>query len=120
MDKVKKYKNIIQSVFDEILAYIPNDAHIELLPIIDEKNGHYMIYSDGWQKSHRDYACFFHVHLKSNGKIHLRHDGTNLEIGRELVEKVLVVYSIILVKLKTRTFCYSYQQKFSFEIPLSF
>ena len=55
-----------------------------------------MIYSDGWQKSYRDYGCLFHVQLKSNGKVHLRHDGTNLELGREMVEKGIAKEDLIL------------------------
>lgn len=96
MDKQLKHKKIVQELMDELIAFFPDDSYVELLPIVDEKNGQYLVYSDGWENRKRDYACFFHVEVKSNGKVYLRHDGTDLDIGNELVRKGVDKQDIVL------------------------
>lgn len=96
MDKRLKHIKIVQELMDELIAYFPKDSYIELLPIVDDKNGQFLVYSDGWEKTMRDYACFFHVEVKSDGKIHLRHDGTDLEIAQQLLDKGVAKSDIVL------------------------
>ncbi len=67
-----------------------------MLPVVDEENGQYLIYTDGWKDTWRDYACFFHVDVKENGTIYLRHDGTDLEVANQLVEKGIPKDEIVL------------------------
>lgn len=96
MDKYIRHKKIVKELLDEIISYLPKDSYIEILPIIDEKNGQFLLYSDGWEETWRDYACFFHVEVKSNGKIYLRHDGTDLEIANQLLRKGVSKQDIVL------------------------
>ncbi len=96
MDRLTKNKKLVREVFEEILNYMPDDSAIELLPIVDEKTGHFLIYSDGWQGTYRDYACFFHIQVMPDGMVYLRHDGTSLEVANELVKKGIPKEEILL------------------------
>ncbi|NJN33035.1 MAG: XisI protein [Saprospiraceae bacterium] len=55
--------------------------------IIDKIKGQYIIFNDGWHDSKRDYGCICHIEVKDNGRIWLRHDGTDIEIGQKLLDK---------------------------------
>ncbi len=96
MDKVAEHKRIVKTVFEEVLNFFPKDSHVELLPIVDETSGQFLIYTDGWEKSWRDYACFFHVQVMNDSKVYLRHDGTDLEIANKLIEKGISKKDIVL------------------------
>ena len=96
MDKRIKHINIVKELQNELIAYFPQNSYIELMPIVDETRGQFLIYSDGWEKTMRDYACFFHVEVKGDGKIHLRHDGTDLEIAQRLLDKGISKTDIVL------------------------
>jgi hypothetical protein len=96
MDRLIKNKKIVKEVFEEVLAFIPKNAAIEILPVVDETNGHFMIYSDGWEGTYRDYACFFHLQVMKSGIVYIRHDGTNLDIANELVQKGIPKSEILL------------------------
>lgn len=96
MDKVNNRKKIVKEILQEIIDFFPKDAFIELLPVIDDERGQYLIYCDGWQESRRDYACFFHIEVKPNGKVYLRHDGTDLVLADKLLEKDIPASEIVL------------------------
>lgn len=96
MDKRIKHQQIVKELMAEIIDYLPKDSYIEILPVIDEINGQFLLYSDGWDKTWRDYACFFHLEVKPNGRIYLRHDGTDLEIANELLQKGVSKQDIVL------------------------
>ena len=96
MDKRIEHIKIVKNLMDEIISYFPKDSYLEILPITDEVNGQFLIYSDGWDKTWRDYSCFFHVEVKEDGKIYLRHDGTDLEIANKLVERGISQQDIVL------------------------
>ncbi len=87
---------MVGEVFEEVLNFFPQDSYIELLPIIDDKHGQFLIYTDGWEKSWRDYGCFLHIQVKPDGKVYLRHDGTDLEIAEKLVQKGISKKDIII------------------------
>ena len=97
MDKFIKHIAIVKELMNTIIGYFPKDEpNLEILPVIDEKNGQFLIYSDGWDKTYRDYACFFHIEIKPDGKIYLRHDGTSLEVANRLIEKGISKQEIVL------------------------
>ena len=89
MDKVSKYKNIVREIIDEVgsLFQHPDDP-IKVVNIKDENSGNYLLFNDGWDKTKsRIYGCFLHMHVASDGKVWFQHDGTDLEVGKTLMER---------------------------------
>ena len=81
MEKLANYKNIVHQILNETVALFPKDSHFEVMKIVDEDKGQYLIYTDGWEDTGRDYGCFFHIQVRPDAKVYLRHDGTDLELA---------------------------------------
>jgi len=96
MDRVETYKAAVRKLVDEILAMFPTADNLEVIPILDEERGHYLIYNDGWYNHRRHYANVLHLEVKPEGKVYLRHDGTNLEIANLLLEAGIPKPDIVL------------------------
>lgn len=84
MDKVKQYGSIIQHLMEEIFAMTPSAEGVDNQIIIDEKRGHFLLYTVGWEKKRWIYGSYVHIDLKPDGKVWLQHDGTSLRIAEEL------------------------------------
>jgi hypothetical protein len=91
MDKIALHKKIVRQIIEEVYAIDKNCAII-----IDEAHGHYMLYNNVWEGYKRHYGCFLHLEVKENGHIWLNHDGTNLKIGEELLDKGISKTEIVL------------------------
>ncbi|OIN57568.1 XisI protein [Arsenicibacter rosenii] len=86
MDKVTTYKQIVRGIIEEIASWSSANKDIETMTALDEQHGQYLLLSDGWLKDGlRMYGPLVHVEVKQDGKVWLRHDGTDLEIGRQLL-----------------------------------
>jgi uncharacterized ferredoxin-like protein len=53
----------------------------------DAKHGQYLVLTDGWEESVRQYTTVVHIEVKNDATIWLRCDATDLEIGETLIEK---------------------------------
>lgn len=87
MDKVTHYRNLVRSLLSEIAATFRKSKQWEILEIYDEERGQYLLFTDGWTGDSRNYGCFMHLEVKADGKIWLRRDGTDLEIGQSLLDE---------------------------------
>lgn len=85
MDKVKKYRKIARKIVEDIAEWSRGSKDIETMPAIDEINGQYLLLSDGWLTDNRIYGPLIHIEVKKDGKVWLRHDGTDLEVGQQLL-----------------------------------
>lgn len=94
MDKLEKYRQIIQGLLQEYGGYI-QDKDVETQLIFDKEKDHYLIIDVGWKKNRWIYGCILHLDLK-NGKIWLQHNGTELDIGEELVKKGVPKSDIVI------------------------
>ena len=86
MDKVKKYRRIVRKIVEEIAQWSLGNSDIETMSAIDEVNGQYLLLSDGWLLDNRFYGPLIHIEVKNDGKVWLRHDGTDLEVGQQLLK----------------------------------
>ena len=86
MDKVKKYRKIVRKIVEDIAEWSLGSKDIETMPAIDEVHGQYLLLSDGWLADNRIYGPLIHIEVKANGKVWLRHDGTDLEVGQQLLD----------------------------------
>jgi hypothetical protein len=96
MDTLNQYRQIIKSVINEIAEMTPSDENSETQLIIDEDRGHYVLFSIGWQGIRREYLPFVHIDVKSDGKVWIQHDGTDLKIALWLAERGIPKNDIVL------------------------
>ena len=84
MDKLEKYSSIIQNILQEY-AQFSQDKDVETELIFDPIRHHYQIVNVGWKNDNWIYGCILHLDIK-NDKIWIQHNGTQIEIGEELVK----------------------------------
>lgn len=86
MDKLTHYKQIAKQVIESVLQKLAQVKDYEPLNIVDDHHGHYLVMADGWEGGMRNYGPIVHIQVKEDGKVWLRYDGTDLEIGQELLD----------------------------------
>lgn len=88
MDKVKKYRGYVKKILTDIIDYYNRaDSEIQYYLVEDNKNGHYLLFRDGWKgESSRFYGCSVHIQVKDNGKIYLHYEMTEEQIGQQLLD----------------------------------
>jgi XisI protein len=87
MDKVEKYNKIACELVEQIALWSSSSKTIETMSAIDTVHGQYLLLSDGWLNNDtRVYGPLIHIEVKQDGKVWLRHDGTDLEIGQQLLD----------------------------------
>lgn len=97
MDKVKLYKSIVRNLVQEIGNMAnPSLKDIETETILDDEKGHYLLFSVGWHNLQWHYGSFLHIDVKPDGKVWLQHDGTDLIIAQELVDRGIPKHDIVL------------------------
>lgn len=87
MDKVKTYRALIKKILSEIAADFRKSGQWEILEAYDDERGQYLLFTDGWKGNSRDYGCFMHFEVKDDGKIWLRRDGTDLNVGQMVLDE---------------------------------
>jgi len=96
MDKVAKYKAAVRTLVEDIYKMIPSDEAIETQLIIDKERGHFLLFSVGWENGHWEYGSFVHIDVKSDGKVWIQHNGTDLKLGDELESKGIPKSDIVI------------------------
>jgi hypothetical protein len=85
MDTLNHYVAIIKKIIHAYMDYLPSEEGIDICPICDDVNRHYLLMDIGWQDPHRVYNVFFHLRLKDDGKIWIEEDWTEEGIVTELM-----------------------------------
>ena len=96
MDQVTKYRKIVRRLLHEMAETFRNNSNWELIEAFDEEHGQYLLFTDGWNGDDRDYGCFMHIEVKNDGQIWIRRDGTDLDIGSQLLEEGIPKKHIVL------------------------
>lgn len=96
MEKLDQHKQIVRETLKEVAQMIPSLEGIELQIVLDETNGHYLLFMVGWENNRREYASIIHIDVKPDAKVHIQHDGTDLTIALELVKKGIPKSSIVI------------------------
>ncbi|NEP86000.1 MAG: XisI protein [Okeania sp. SIO2C2] len=100
MDKVDKYREIIQQLIQQEYAgdrYTIKDVDREL--IFDTKNHHYQIVNVGWEGDRCIYGCVLHFDIKEE-KIWLQYNGTEIDFAEELVKAGVPHQDIVIRHLQ--------------------
>lgn len=99
MDKIEKYKKIVRKIVEEVVAMSPEiEDGIENQLITDDEHGHYLYFGVGWETDTNNwfYATFIHIDVKPNGRVWLQHDGTDLRIANQLIERGIPKNDIVI------------------------
>jgi len=95
MEKLIKYRNIIESV---LLTYteVPY-SHGELIckPIFDEIHASYLLMTLGWDRKTRVHGCLIHIDI-INDKVWVQRDETEDGVTLELVAAGIPASDIVL------------------------
>ncbi|MDQ3061663.1 MAG: XisI protein [Acidobacteriota bacterium] len=96
MDRVNKYRKIIEAILKEQASYGSSNEKIDVYAICDEKTDNYILSNLGWHPSgHRQQGYPIHIRLK-NGKVWVEWDGTDQEIVRQLIDAGIPEADIVL------------------------
>lgn len=96
MDKVSDYKKIVSEFVSYVASISPSDEYVETQLITDDTHGHYVLFSVGWENTYREYSPFVHIDVKTDGKVWIQHDGTDLKIALLLAEKGIEKKDIVI------------------------
>ncbi|MEA5495680.1 XisI protein [Limnoraphis robusta Tam1] len=95
MDKVEKYRQIIQKILTKYSNYQPVEEGIETQLIFDTEREHYQLLELGWEDYDRIYNCVMHLDIKDE-KIWIQRNITDILIAEELVDMGVAKEDIIL------------------------
>ena len=67
MDKVNRYRQILQKVMEETAAMLSEGNEVAILPVCDSIHDQYLMISLGWHKiGRREHAIVFHAQLRGD------------------------------------------------------
>lgn len=96
MDKIAHYKKIAREVTEGVANFGSPPIGIEYIRVFDDTHGQFTLFTDGWDGGNRQYGCFLHLEVHPNGKIWIRHDGTDLAVVDDLLEAGVPKEDIVL------------------------
>ena len=95
MDKIERYRQIIQQIVAHHAEYAPSHGQIETFPICDTNQDDYLLLDIGWDQTGRVYSVIFHLSLR-DGKVWIEQDGLETGITPELLEAGIPKDDIVL------------------------
>jgi hypothetical protein len=96
MDKLKKYRKVLQNIVLTHASYKPINEGIEPLPICDSLRDEYLLMDVGWEKGERrSHEIVFHFRIH-NEKIYIEADNTDAQIIREITNAGVPKDDIVL------------------------
>src|SRR4051812_9288388 len=95
MDKLTRYRKILEQIINDYAAHKPSNGQIESEAIIDREKDHYEVMQFGWDKVRRVHGTVIHLDI-IDGKIWIQHDGTNRPVADELLAAGVPKEDIVL------------------------
>ncbi len=84
MDKLARYRQLVQQMLLEYGKHKPTYGDIEVETIFDTERDHYQIVHVGWDRQNWVHSCIIHIDIKGE-KIWLQWNGTEDDLAAELV-----------------------------------
>lgn len=95
MDKLEKYRNIVERIINEYAAIPYTYGEIERRTIFDRAKDSYLLYIVGWNNRGRVHGINIHIDI-IDGKIYIQHDGTEEGIATDLEREGVPKNDIVL------------------------
>lgn len=94
MDKIEKYKNIIQQELEYQATKLPDNApNIHNHLVVNENRTDFLLLSIGWEGKFYRHNILFHYQIKAN-KVILMKNNTDILINKILVEQGIATEDI--------------------------
>ena len=84
MEKLARYRQLVQQMLLEYGKQQPAYGDIEVETILDPERDHYQIVNVGWNQDRWMHSCVIHIDIKGE-KIWLQWNGTEDDIAADLV-----------------------------------
>ena len=93
--KIKGYQTILKNYLQEESKdkVIPG---IEFQVIADKNNNHFQLVETGWYEKRYIYSVIFHFHIKTNGKIWILANNSDILIAEELIKLGIPASDIVI------------------------
>jgi hypothetical protein len=95
MDKLVRYRDIIEHMVAQHAKWTSRSGQIETVPICNGANDNYLLMDVGWDRTGRVHAIVFHLRIQ-NSKIWIEWDGTEDGIAQSLLEAGVPKEDIVL------------------------
>ncbi len=96
MEKIKKYRQIIQNLIQKYSSFKSSYDKIEDFAVCDEKTDNYILLNVGWHPSGRRQLGYpIHIRIKDE-KVWVEWDGTDQEVVEQLINAGIDENDIVL------------------------
>lgn len=95
MDKLERYRQILQKIIEKHAAYQPTYGDIETVPVCDLVYDNYLLINIGWDRTGRVHTVDLHFRIKED-KIWIEWDGTENGVTKALLEAGVFPEDIVL------------------------
>jgi hypothetical protein len=94
MDKLNKYRQILQSIVEKYAAEPRRAEQVPLIPVCDNIHDNYLLMRVGWDRLGRTHHTLFHFRIV-DGKVLIEQDGIEHGIAYDLLEAGIDAEDII-------------------------
>jgi XisI protein len=95
MDKLNRYRQIIQDILTVHSQIKPAYGDIEMGNLFDHERDRYQVLRAGWLQKSRVYGVLIHIDIKEE-KLWIQYDGTEVGVANERVEQGIPKDEIVL------------------------
>ena len=95
MDKLTKYRQVIQTLLSEYAEGSILGGEIESETVFDIVSDRYLLVDLGWKGQRRIYACLIHLEIRE-GKIWIQRNQTDRSLTEDLLVMGVVKEDIVL------------------------
>jgi len=95
MATIDEYREMIQMVLQSYSEIRGSNEDVEAQLIFDQERDRYQLVHVGWSNKRRVYGCVVQMDLQ-HGKIWIQHDGTDIGIANELLNRGIPKSDIVL------------------------
>ncbi|BAZ14383.1 fdxN element excision controlling factor protein [Calothrix sp. NIES-4071] len=95
MEKLTKYRQIVQEALLEHGKQKNAYGDVEVETIFDKERDHYQIVYVGWEEKNWIHSCVLHIDIK-DGKIWIQWNGTEDDIAADFVEQGVSKEDIVI------------------------
>lgn len=95
MDQLDRYRDIVRRLIEEYASYKPVNGDIRTEAVVDREHDHYEVMEVGWDRGRRVHGPVIHIDIR-DGKVWIEYNGTDVEIGEEMVAAGIPRNDIVL------------------------
>lgn len=84
MDRIEKYRQLIEQVLNEYASLSEPDETVQTIPVFDRQHDRYLLIVNGREMGRRVHFCLAHLEI-INEKVWIYYDGTEIGFGNQLL-----------------------------------